>query len=256
MAQWRMLESMRNKYIQQGARIMGKYIAQVKKDCAKEMNAAVTPEQAVQIAMEAASNTPLITKSIVQIWYITGISFFKSTQKAIKKSKYAGYASEEDFWQAYVNSFITKNFLEKIKGIDDTTINAIKNYLTIGLDEGWSVQKMAQGILSDKIPNLNRSRALRIARTEVTAASNAGSLQGAKSAGVPNLKKKWIVALDDRARQAHLDTWFETNINPIPVDDFFNVGGSQMMYPGDPAAPAAQIINCRCAIGYVTPLFG
>ena len=251
-----MLESMRNKYIQQGARIIGKYIAQVRKDCAKEINAAVTPEQAVQNAVDASSNTQLITRSIVQIWYITGISFFKQTQKAIKKSKYAGYASEEDFWMAYVNSFVTKNFLEKIKGIDDTTANAIKTYLTAGLNEGWSVQKMAKAMLSDQIPNLNRSRALKIARTEVTAASNAGSLQGAKSAGVPNLKKKWIVAIDDRARQAHIDAWFETNINPIPVDDFFNVGGNPMMYPGDPSAPAAQIVNCRCAIGYVTPLFG
>jgi hypothetical protein len=256
MAQWRQLESMRNKYIQQGARIMSKYLAQVRKDTSKAILEAVTPEQALQNAADAASNPQLITRSIIQIWYITGIAFFKATKKAIKPRKYAGYPSEEDFWQAYVNSYITKNFIQKVKGIDDTTVKAITYYLNQGIAEGWSVQEMARSIISDQIPNLSRARALRIARTEVTAASNAGSIEGARSTGVPGLKKKWIVAIDDRARQSHLDVWFETNVNPIPIDDFFNVGGSQMQYPGDPLGPAAQIVNCRCAVGYVTPLFG
>jgi uncharacterized protein with gpF-like domain len=247
---------MRNKYIQQGARAVGRYIAQVRKDSAKAISEAVTPEQALQNAMEAASNTRLVTLTIVEIWYVTGFAFFKATQKAIKTKKYAGYASEEDFWRAYVNSFVTRNFLQKVKGIDDTTVQAIQVYLTAGIEQGWGIEKMAKAMLSDKIPNLNKARALRIARTEVTAASNAGSIQGAKSSGVAGLKKKWIVAIDDRARQSHLDVWFETNTNPIPLDDFFNVGGSQMQFPGDPLGAPAQVINCRCAVGYVTPLFG
>ena len=28
------------------------------------------------------------------------------------------------------------------------------------------------------------------------------------------------------------------------------VGGAQMMFPGDPSAPASEVINCRCSVAY------
>jgi hypothetical protein len=31
----------------------------------------------------------------------------------------------------------------------------------------------------------------------------------------------------------------------------FDIGGEALMYPGDPAGSAGQVINCRCAMGWV-----
>jgi hypothetical protein len=35
-------------------------------------------------------------------------------------------------------------------------------------------------------------------------------------------------------------------MEPIPVDEPFIVGGAELMYPGDPAGPPEETINCRC----------
>jgi hypothetical protein len=37
----------------------------------------------------------------------------------------------------------------------------------------------------------------------------------------------------------------------VPIDEPFIVSGEELMYPGDPSGSAGNVINCRCAIGYV-----
>jgi hypothetical protein len=74
--------------------------------------------------------------------------------------------------------------------------------------------------------------------------------------GITGLKKFWIVALDGRERKEHRDVSIATSESPIGIDDYFNVGGSNMQYPGDPNGDVGMVVNCRCAIGYETPLFG
>jgi hypothetical protein len=36
----------------------------------------------------------------------------------------------------------------------------------------------------------------------------------------------------------------------IPIDDFFDVGGEKLKYPGDPRGSAGNVIQCRCAVVY------
>jgi hypothetical protein len=161
-----------------------------------------------------------------------------------------------DYWVQLVQSLVTSQFVEKIVGIDQTSMDAIKKFVSDGIEEGWSIGDIADNIASGHIPNMDTARATRIARTETIGASNAGSLEGAKSMGITGLKKFWIVALDGRERETHRDVSIATSESPIGIDDYFNVGGSNMQYPGDPNGSAAEVINCRCAIGYRTPLFG
>jgi hypothetical protein len=35
------------------------------------------------------------------------------------------------------------------------------------------------------------------------------------------------------------------------MDEPFTVGGASLMYPGDPAGPAEEVINCRCCVGFI-----
>jgi len=82
--------------------------------------------------------------------------------------------------------------------------------------------------------------------------SNAAINAGAEAAGLevhrdptkPSMQKTWITMHDDRVRTSHR----EVDGITVPIQDKFVVDGYRMELPGDPSAPPAQIINCRCVI--------
>lgn len=80
-----------------------------------------------------------------------------------------------------------------------------------------------------------------IARTEMTAAVNAGSLAAVRITGAAQ-SKTWLSAHDARTRRDHADA----NGQTVPISQPFDVGGWSMQYPGDPSAPAEEVCNCRC----------
>lgn len=63
------------------------------------------------------------------------------------------------------------------------------------------------------------------------------------------LDKVWIAHMDDRTRPAH----FIADGQRAPKDGKFLVGGVEMRYPGDPDAPPALVVACRCRVGAVRP---
>ena len=50
--------------------------------------------------------------------------------------------------------------------------------------------------------------------------------------------------IDDRTRESHIDM---NGQNVIMDGEFTN----HLQFPGDPAGEPAEVINCRCTIGYV-----
>ena len=92
----------------------------------------------------------------------------------------------------------------------------------------------------DRDQSVWQTRATRIARTETTGAYNAGALNGymEEGAGV----KVWIATPDEATREDHLEAWGQC----VPVAEPFRVGGSFLMFPGDPRGEAGQVVNCRC----------
>lgn len=61
--------------------------------------------------------------------------------------------------------------------------------------------------------------------------------------------KVWVAHMDDRTRPAH----FIADGQRAPKDGKFVVGGVEMKYPGDPDAPPALTVACRCRVGAVRP---
>ena len=59
--------------------------------------------------------------------------------------------------------------------------------------------------------------------------------------------KYWIATNDSRTRDSHAEM---LGSKPIPMYEKFTVGDSEMMYPGDPTAPAEEVCNCRCALAF------
>ncbi len=87
-------------------------------------------------------------------------------------------------------------------------------------------------------------QAIRVARTEGHRAREAGTAQvygDAAGMGVV-LKKQWLAASDERVRDSHADA----DGQEVEPDEPFVVNGEELMYPGDPAGSAENVINCRC----------
>ena len=106
------------------------------------------------------------------------------------------------------------------------------------------------------------ARAETILRTELQRVYNLStySQQLAVAQAVPGLLKGWIATGDTRTRDSHLRAHVEYKDNPIPVGEPFILkdaqGRAELMYPGDPQAPARFTINCRCRPVTIHPAVG
>lgn len=97
-------------------------------------------------------------------------------------------------------------------------------------------------------------RSVTIARTEGLRAANMGVMASAYQAindGVvqpQDVVKRWIAKIDDKTRDSHA----ELNGQQIRgVDSPFRASsGALLAFPGDPSAPAAETINCRCSLAF------
>ena len=60
--------------------------------------------------------------------------------------------------------------------------------------------------------------------------------------------KTWKTKEDLKVRETH----FEVDREKIPIDEYFFVGDSMMLYPKDTSlgASAEEIVNCRCTVEY------
>lgn len=117
--------------------------------------------------------------------------------------------------------------------------------VTSGILQGESIKHLADRIQTN-IPGMNRTSAIRAARTAVTGAQNAGRLDSyfqAEEMGI-RLKKRWLATLDNRTRHAHQLLDGQTQDNDKP---FHSILGD-IMFPGDPDAAPANLYNCRCTM--------
>ena len=63
-------------------------------------------------------------------------------------------------------------------------------------------------------------------------------------------RKKWVTIQDRRVRDTHREVEGVT----IPIDEFFQVGNAQMLYPKDVINGGGypeEIVNCRCSCIYL-----
>lgn len=121
----------------------------------------------------------------------------------------------------------------------------ITNQVTSGILQGESIKHLADR-LQTHIPTMNRTSAIRAARTAVTGAQNSGrqdSYIAAEKMGI-SLKKQWLATLDNRTRHAHAVADGQT----VEEDKPFVLDGYKMMFPGDKSAPGYLVYNCRCTM--------
>ncbi|MBO5702148.1 MAG: hypothetical protein J6S71_06885 [Clostridia bacterium] len=120
----------------------------------------------------------------------------------------------------------------------------INSEMLQGVLLGESVDKIAKRL--HNVQEMNRTQAIRSARTIVTGAENKGrqdSYERAEKDGI-KLQREWIATNDYRTRHAHalLDGQL------ADVDKPFKSELGDIMYPGDPSAHPSNVYNCRCTL--------
>lgn len=152
--------------------------------------------------------------------------------------------------QLRIEEWARDHSLDSADNIEETTKDKIKEIVADGLADNQSSVQIAQSIFNG-VTDMAASRALTISRTESHIAHNFGQnesmKQAAKELSLP-LMKEWISVADKRTRPTHK----KANGQKVEMAKPFNIGGSKLMYPGDPHGPAGEIINCRCAVSYRT----
>jgi len=132
--------------------------------------------------------------------------------------------------------------LEKAELINGASRDELKKLISKGIDAGDSNLQIRDSI-TDLYSQYKSTRAITIARTETHMATVTGTFSTYEAAGIQ--QKEWLTTIDGRERE-----WHETMAGQIkPIDQPFVSGqGNELMFPGDPSAPADEVINCRCAL--------
>lgn len=152
------------------------------------------------------------------------------------------------FWKRWMRQAYLTITSDLITEITETTRNRIRTLLSESRDQNLSFRDMAKYVTDNlQRQDFTRARSLTIARTESTRAANIGQQQMGNASNIV-LYKKWNGRNDGRERPSHIAA---SELEPIPKDQAFIVGGYPMQYPGDQSAPANETVNCRCSMSFV-----
>lgn len=136
----------------------------------------------------------------------------------------------------------TKTVTNRLKNIGDEMFKNALGALRKSLERGEGIGKATKRVQHEL--DVSMTNAARIARTEAAGVLNAAdhSVQlDLMDAGIA-LSKEWLATGDSRTRHTHASASGQV----VPINEPFTVGASELMYPGDPAGKADEVINCRC----------
>ena len=117
-----------------------------------------------------------------------------------------------------------------------------------GILQGESMDKIAKRMMN--VQEMNKTQAIRSARTIVTGAENKGRQDSYARAAADGiiLQKEWIATNDSRTRHSH--AMLDGAI--VDQDKKFDNG---LMFPGDPNGRPEETWNCRCTVAAVVKGF-
>lgn len=184
-----------------------------------------------------------LAPKLEQLIEVVGLFYAKLTTREIIKSQNKGFGLDQA-WIDLINEYFRTDLLNKaVLPISNTTRAKIFELITAGIQEGWSIDRIAFELENSEFPLW---RARMIVRTEIQMAQNVGKRVAAEESEFETVKQ-WISAHDNRTRTTHR----EVDGVMVSEDGRFRVrrlkGGFDLMNgPGDPEASAGNIINCRC----------
>lgn len=156
---------------------------------------------------------------------------------------------------------VTARIGKQVTEISKTVQQDVMKVVHDSYKSGLSVPETAKAI-QQKMTGAAFTRATLIARTELAGAVNGASLasmqtvaselsqDGGDSSGGTGggFGKEWLTA--PGAMHPRHETYDELDGQTRALDEPFDVGDSQLMYPGDPDGDPAEVCNCRCSVIY------
>ena len=154
------------------------------------------------------------------------------------------FKSASEIQETTLKNILTIGYKNVKKNVDETNIfdneNVLAGYILGGIAIGTSLFAT-----EDLRKWLGRNRANLIALNEANWKWNNEEFFDAKSR---KKSKLWHTALDEKVRITHM----ALESVEIPIDEYFQVGTSLMLYPLDMSmgASISEIANCRCSVEY------
>jgi HK97 family phage portal protein len=135
----------------------------------------------------------------------------------------------------YVERWIKARANQLAGPVTETTYEAIKAELAAGTKAGEDVPTLARRI-REVFAEADRTRSVRIARTEVYPAYNSSGLEVAKELGGNVVGGQEWLSAETCSEHADMDG------QVVRIGEKFNAGGAELEYP-----------RCRCTVAYLTP---
>lgn len=148
-------------------------------------------------------------------------------------------------------AFLGRSIAETLgKDVASAIVEALDGTETVGTLQQIIANHLGaiEGSVKSRLSDVH-TRAQRIARTETGKAANTGRHQQMRSAGVTEIE--WVSSNDEAVRtepnggHRHLDGQRVELGQPFKGADGATI--PNLIHPHAPGAPAAQVINCRCA---------
>jgi hypothetical protein len=186
-----------------------------------------------------------ITKILENLYFDAGIVYGAKIRADLNRVKARMPIGFSERMHQLIMEYFGQDILNTSLGITETTKKLIRDVFINAYAQGLGIDDI---IKQFEDTEMSRIRSRLIARTETVTSANGGALIVAKETGLL-LNKTWLATKDSRTRHDHA----EVDGHTVGRDDYFDVGGSEMLYPGDrggkdgkPEVPASEIVNCRC----------
>lgn len=240
---WQEINRKRMPFIRMGEWLFKAMYGEIRKGLIASFYGLTLPEQFIEAARGYVIDEDIVRTAYEKFYTKTSMAFAKNVQKSARRGI---ETKQEEDWIKRIIEYVRVNTGTRISEVIKTSYKDIERIaraaVETGISEGWGMDKIAR-LIQKQQGELDLWKALRIARTEVVAASNEGVKMGAED--LPGSKSKvWISTFDDRARPDHMAMDGVT----VPSNELFTLpSGVKLEYPGDPTVNAPEeVINCRC----------
>ncbi|MEM7738548.1 MAG: phage portal protein [Deinococcota bacterium] len=149
-----------------------------------------------------------------------------------------------DLWRSTAELIAEGLSPDRVDLINDASVRKVTQLLELATSNGLDAATTSQG-LEALYSRWQNARSMTIATSEVGLIMGHAQFEMGRliqAQGDP-LSKEWISRQDGEVRDSHVDVDGEI----VALEERFSNG---LLYPGDPAGPPEETINCRCILGY------
>lgn len=199
---------------------------------------------AVDAAMRAGRAGYMATKGAIYEDVESGLLVVEGGEvKAVKRGEQI--IAFKDKWEFVLakekEEELRRMIYESGTKVAKTTIDKIKPLIIEGVEDNWTIKQLSERIW-EKVEEFMPWRSRLWAETESTKIENWAMLDGYSKN--PEIEKKgWHCAFIETSREEHM----EADGQEVKLSEAFEVGGEELMYPGDPKGSPWNVCNCRCS---------